>query len=439
MGVGTSCHACDNTGARFLIALGAVFILLVVAFLVLILVFLIGGLDAVVLMRDSIVSTLTSKPSSGGRAVGEGKGRSGNSAVHGGNDDRDVASSSVDVVASSTATVFAPALDIASSSAQGGHEEKSSSAERVALGGGQTAGEEVPERAETIDASVSAGAGGGRRDASGTPGTVRGTFGPVHDLDMLNRSSRSTVPDVVPRRNVGLSSPQVSASGYEHRNGTEAPTAGLAAMHTVGSDGAVASGGRGRGVGTDAVGPARSREEGSGCCRLGPTVKGWMSRLPLDKLKILVVVWQIVTVFPTIAAVEYPPSYARFLDWIDVVNLDLGHIFSATCLLPAVNHYERLLAVTLGPLFLGGVLLCTYQLAKRRAGIGSVGVMGRRSAWSRHMAAGLLLTFLVSDRFVGCPVGLPVGPLVDSLVCGLIRWSVCSAFGWAVGCEWLLW
>lgn len=139
-------------------------------------------------------------------------------------------------------------------------------------------------------------------------------------------------------------------------------------------------------------------EKGGGCCRcgLGEKIKRLASRVPLDKLKILVVVWQILTVFPSITAVDYPPSYQRFLSWIDFVNLDLGSIFSASCVFPAVNFYDRLLITTLLPIGLLGVLAVTYHAAKGRAGIGTAGVMKRRAAWSRHMAAGLLLTFLVS-------------------------------------------
>ncbi len=133
----------------------------------------------------------------------------------------------------------------------------------------------------------------------------------------------------------------------------------------------------------------------SACCGLGEKIKRWASLVPMDKLKILVVVWQILTVFPSITGADFPPAYARFLSWIDIVNLDVGSIFSGTCLLPRVSFYERLLLTTLAPLGLAAVLVVTFQLAKRRAGIGSASVISRRAAWSRHMAAGLLLTFLV--------------------------------------------
>ena len=129
-------------------------------------------------------------------------------------------------------------------------------------------------------------------------------------------------------------------------------------------------------------------------------MKHWASRVPLNKLKILVVIWQILTVFPSIASVDFPPVYSRFLSWIDFVNFDFGAIVSASCILPRVSFYSGLLLTTLGPLVLVLVLVLTYHMAKRRAGIGSTGETARRMAWSRHMAAGLLLTFLVRFPFL---------------------------------------
>ncbi|CAM9812841.1 unnamed protein product, partial [Ascophyllum nodosum] len=131
------------------------------------------------------------------------------------------------------------------------------------------------------------------------------------------------------------------------------------------------------------------------CCGIWQRIKRLWSRVPLDKLKILVVVWQILTVFPSIAAVDFPPVYSQFLSWIDVINFDLANIFSASCVFPGLNFYQRLLVTTLAPVALIGVLMVTYQLAKMKAGTGMAGIVERRAAWSRHMVAGLLLTFLV--------------------------------------------
>ena len=146
-------------------------------------------------------------------------------------------------------------------------------------------------------------------------------------------------------------------------------------------------------------GENKTNTGGESCCGLSVSIKVLASRLPLDKLKILVVVWQILTIFSRITDVEFPACYAMFLSWIDFVNLDIGHIFSASCVLPPVNFYTRLLVTTLVPLMLAVGLLLTYNMAKYSAGIGSVGMVAKRAAWSRHVAAGLLLTFLV--RFNG--------------------------------------
>ena len=149
-------------------------------------------------------------------------------------------------------------------------------------------------------------------------------------------------------------------------------------------------------LGSDGAIVTRTNNGGeSRCCGVGVSSIAWASRLPLDKMKILVVVWQILTLFSSITDVEFPASYAIFLSWIDVVNLDIGRIVSASCILPSVNFYVRLLVTTLAPLVLAVGLLLTYYMATRRAGIGSAGVIARRAAWSRHVAAGLLLTFLV--------------------------------------------
>lgn len=143
-------------------------------------------------------------------------------------------------------------------------------------------------------------------------------------------------------------------------------------------------------AGLEANSPGKSK-----CCDFGVNIKRWGSTLPLDEFKILLVVWQILTDFSSITGVEFPGSYAKLLSLIGVVNLDIGRTFSASCLLPSVNFYARLLATTLTPLVLAAGMVLTYQMAKHRADIGSAGVVTIRAAWSRHVTAGLLLSFLV--------------------------------------------
>lgn len=136
--------------------------------------------------------------------------------------------------------------------------------------------------------------------------------------------------------------------------------------------------------------------------RIAKKVKRWSQKLPLNKIKILVGVWQILAVFSSITGVEFPASYALFLSWINVLNFDLGYIVSASCVLPSVNFYHSLLATTLGPFVAAAGLVLTYRMANRRASIGSVGMIARRDAWSRHVAAGLLLTFAVRGHGSVC-------------------------------------
>ncbi|CAN0538822.1 unnamed protein product, partial [Ectocarpus sp. 12 AP-2014] len=70
--------------------------------------------------------------------------------------------------------------------------------------------------------------------------------------------------------------------------------------------------------------------------------------VPLTAVKIVVVVWQIVTQYSDVAGVEYPGAYQDFLSVVDVVNLDLGFILSFACVYDT-NFYDRLLMATIGP------------------------------------------------------------------------------------------
>ena len=119
-------------------------------------------------------------------------------------------------------------------------------------------------------------------------------------------------------------------------------------------------------------------------------------RSPMDKLKILLGMWQIIALFSSITGVEFPTSYSLFLSWINILNVDLGYIISASCVLPSVNFYGQLIAITIAPFVVAAGLVWTYHLAKRRTAIGSASEFDTFAAWSRHVKAGLLLTFVVS-------------------------------------------
>ena len=90
---------------------------------------------------------------------------------------------------------------------------------------------------------------------------------------------------------------------------------------------------------------------------------------------------QILAVFSGVTSVEFPASYSLFLSWINILNFDLGYVLSASCILPFVNFYHRLLATTLMPFMMIAKLAFKYRTAKSRAGIGSAGVIARAAAW----------------------------------------------------------
>lgn len=74
---------------------------------------------------------------------------------------------------------------------------------------------------------------------------------------------------------------------------------------------------------------------------------------------------------------------------MDIFNLDIGGMFSTSCIVRNLNHYRRLLILTLCPLVFLAVLVVTYNLSKRKPSI----IV--RDVWSRHMYCVLLVSFLI--------------------------------------------
>ncbi|CAN0337700.1 unnamed protein product, partial [Ectocarpus sp. 12 AP-2014] len=88
-------------------------------------------------------------------------------------------------------------------------------------------------------------------------------------------------------------------------------------------------------------------------------------RLPVQSLKIIVVVWQILTQFSSVANVTYPNIYQRFLDGVNILNFDVLWIPSAGCIMD-VDFHDHLLVSTVGPLLAVAFLAGTYAVAKGR-------------------------------------------------------------------------
>lgn len=329
-GVSNVCHSCDSTNGQLLIVMGVLFSVVTILLLLLAVVFLVGGLDAVDIVRQTaarpfVMSRMAPKPRRLGRANLQ---------------ELPFPKRRVSTGCSNDANTSATEV-LWEGHRFSGHGDLDDNSR----GSTQTGcGPDLAQRAHARPPDAAAGAGIG--------------FG------LSNMPGRHA-------QDVGMP----ASSHVEHLTVPDARVGGVLVNERLGLE--ATDGGKAR------------------CCGRGENIKHWVSRLPLDKLKILVVIWQILSVFSSITGVEFPESYSTFLSWISVVNLDIGHIFSASCVLPSVNFYTRLLVTTLTPLALAAGLVWTYRMAKRRAGIGSAGVIARRSAWSRHMAAGLLLSFLV--------------------------------------------
>ncbi|CAN0089674.1 unnamed protein product [Ectocarpus fasciculatus] len=118
-----------------------------------------------------------------------------------------------------------------------------------------------------------------------------------------------------------------------------------------------------------------------------------LGAVPVQALKIIVVVWQILTQFADAANVTYPGVYQDFLSAIGIVNFDLGSVVAAWCLWYGVDFYDRLLISTMGPIVVCGVLATTHWIAMRRNS--TVGYAGIQKIHHKHLTALLLLMFLV--------------------------------------------
>ncbi|CAM9749701.1 unnamed protein product [Ectocarpus sp. 4 AP-2014] len=115
--------------------------------------------------------------------------------------------------------------------------------------------------------------------------------------------------------------------------------------------------------------------------------------VPVQALKIIVVVWQISTQFADAADVTYPGVYQRFLRAINVINFDLGSVLAVGCVWPSIDFHDRLLLSTTGPLVGVGFLAMTYRVAMCRQRTSEHAVLERIR--HTHQKALLLLTFLV--------------------------------------------
>ncbi|CAN0250034.1 unnamed protein product [Scytosiphon promiscuus] len=116
--------------------------------------------------------------------------------------------------------------------------------------------------------------------------------------------------------------------------------------------------------------------------------------IPLQALKIIVVVWQILIQFADAAQATYPGVYQDFLSAIDIVDFDLGSVLSAGCLWSNMDFHDRVLVNTLGPLVVVGLLGITYRIAIYRSSSAGGDAVVEKIRY-RHQTVLLLVTFLI--------------------------------------------
>ncbi|CAM9101274.1 unnamed protein product, partial [Laminaria digitata] len=143
---------------------------------------------------------------------------------------------------------------------------------------------------------------------------------------------------------VGASGDAPISGNTGNSKGVPTPEVGLTCTYGREGGAGVHSRRRNNGVG------GRSGEH-SAATRIGATLAG----LPLSKVKI----------FADVTNAGFPPIYDKFLSVIGIFSMDLGWILSAACLATDVTFYDKLLIVTIGPLFLLGLLGITFYLGSR--------------------------------------------------------------------------
>eukprot|EP00752_Nemacystus_decipiens_P007555 g6749.t1 len=113
--------------------------------------------------------------------------------------------------------------------------------------------------------------------------------------------------------------------------------------------------------------------------------------VPLQSVKIVIVAWQILTQFTSLASVTYPQFYQTFLDGLNVFNFDLSWILSAGCIVD-IDFHDRLLMSTISPIVAVLFLGCTYCAAVR---IHKGATETLQNVRHKHVSLVLLLTFVV--------------------------------------------
>lgn len=91
-----------------------------------------------------------------------------------------------------------------------------------------------------------------------------------------------------------------------------------------------------------------------------------------------------------ITGVEYPAVYAAFLSWLDIINLNIGFILSASCIVE-MDFFDRLVFATVGPVLVLALLGGTYVIARKT----NIGNDDTGNVWHKHISIAIFFLFFI--------------------------------------------
>jgi hypothetical protein len=109
----------------------------------------------------------------------------------------------------------------------------------------------------------------------------------------------------------------------------------------------------------------------------------FLSSLPWSKLRIPVIVFQILTQYVGISGLRLPVLFTKALSWTRVFNLNIGGLLSFTCVL-RVSFYDRLMINTLMPLAVLLLLRVTYSVVQHKEKARAVAALAAAAAASEY-------------------------------------------------------
>eukprot|EP00953_Heterococcus_sp_UTEX-ZZ885_P004359 2861-Heterococcus_DN1.PRE.2 len=127
-----------------------------------------------------------------------------------------------------------------------------------------------------------------------------------------------------------------------------------------------------------------------------------LKKVPWRKLRIPIVVIQLLTQFVSITGTQYPSIYSDYLKWLNVINLDTSWLLSAGCVLH-VDFYAKLLLTTIAPLvvtaLISAIHLRARYICRASAAPTAIAEYNMKRALKRakvkHLSAFLTFTFLI--------------------------------------------